>query len=159
MQAEAAKQLQDISPRDSEKDHPVVEVPFIGPMRDPRNTEDANSQGNTARKDPVRIGRYHCIYERVHGHLSLDTDGVRFEILVTKKDKWSLKYSNLKSVQKVKRIVSTQQVVGSVQISTGEGILFIDMQDKQYRLSALERRDEVFTQIIGYSGIDWRVTG
>ena len=51
-----------------------------------------------------------------------------------------------------------QQIVGSTMIGSGEDILFIDMQDKQYRLAALKLRDEVFTQIVGYSGIDWRIT-
>ena len=44
-------------------------------------------------------------------------------------------------------------------IQSGEDMLFIDMQDRQYQVSALKLRDEVFTQLIGYSDIEWRVTG
>jgi hypothetical protein len=40
-----------------------------------------------------------------------------------------------------------------------EDILFVDMENHEHRISALKRRDEVFNQIIGYSGIDWQITG
>ena len=52
-------------------------------------------------KDPIRLGRYHCTYEKAHGNLSLDTEGVFFELHLTAKEKWRLKYTELKSVQKV----------------------------------------------------------
>ena len=43
-------------------------------------------------------------------------------------------------------------------INSGQDILFVDMQDTQYQVSALKLRDEVFTQVIGYSAVEWQVT-
>ena len=42
---------------------------------------------------------------------------------------------------------------------SGEDMLFVNMEEKQSRILALKRRDEVFTQIIGYRGIEWQITG
>ena len=61
--------------------------------------DDLNEDPKT--KDPIRLGRYHCTYEKAHGNLSLDTEGVFFELHLTAKEKWRLKYTELKSVQKV----------------------------------------------------------
>ena len=55
-------------------------------------------------------------------------------------------------------MTDTRQIVGSSMINSGQDLLFIDMRDTQYRLSGLKLRDEVFTQIIGYSDIEWQVT-
>jgi hypothetical protein len=33
------------------------------------------------------------------------------------------------------------------------------VEDHEHRISALKQRDEVFTQVIGYSGIGWQITG
>ena len=56
-------------------------------------------------------------------------------------------------------MTDTQQIVGLSIINSSQDILFIDIQDTQYRISALKLRDEVFIQVIGYSDIVWRVTG
>ena len=82
LQAEAAQQLNDL------KDDPQVKP-------------DTAAQASEAHKDPIRLGRYHCTYEKAHGNLSLDTEGVFFELHLTAKEKWRLKYTELKSVQKV----------------------------------------------------------
>ena len=82
LQAEAAQQLNDL--RDEPKTEP-----------------DTAQQASEAQKDPIRLGRYHCTYEKAHGNLSLDTEGVFFELHLTAKEKWRLKYTELKSVQKV----------------------------------------------------------
>ena len=80
----------------------MTETPFIGPMTDPKMAQDTVPRGTAARKDPIRIGRYHCIYEKLQGNLSLDTEGIYFEMHLTAKEKWRLKYTELKSVQKVR---------------------------------------------------------
>ena len=105
LQAEAAHQLKDLSlaaPEVTAQDPPVTKQPFVGPMRDPKMTQDTNEQESAARKAPIRLGRYHCTYEKVHGNLSLDTEGIYFELHLTATEKWKLRYTELKSVQKVR---------------------------------------------------------
>jgi hypothetical protein len=79
----------------------------------------------------------------------LTTEAVSFEMHLTANEKWHVRYDELKSMQKI---------VGSSTISSGEDLLFTDMNDVQYQVSGLKLRDEVFTQIIGYSGVQWQIT-
>ena len=106
LQAEAAQHLQR-TPRAASivdiNDHSIAEEPFIGPMRDPRITQNTKSQRNGAQKEAIRIGRYHCISGNLQGNLCLDTEGVQFEMHLIASEQWRLKYADLKSVQKVRR--------------------------------------------------------
>lgn len=36
---------------------------------------------------------------------------------------------------------------------------FIDINDEEFVVSGVKNRDEVFTQIIGFSGQEWRKVG
>lgn len=110
LQAEATQHLNNVSPAASNvtaEDPPVIEQNFAGSMRDPETKKDTAEQGSVARNDPIRLGRYHCTYEKVHGNLSLDTEGIYFELHLTAKEKWRLRYTDLKSVQKVRPHDST----------------------------------------------------
>ena len=42
---------------------------------------------------------------------------------------------------------------------SGEDILFTTLDDEEYQVSALKLRDQVFTQIVAYSNIEWQITG
>ena len=104
LKAEAAQHLHDAShaaPVTTSKDPPVAQPPLVGPIPDPKTTTHKPEENSVAPNDPVRIGRYHCIYGKVQGNLSLDTEGIYFELHLTAKEKWRLKYTDLKSVQKV----------------------------------------------------------
>lgn len=96
---------------------------------------------------PVRVGRYHCISEKRHGNLCLSTEKVSFENHLTSTERWSLNYEDLKSIEKA---------AGTSIISSGNALLFRDMDGKEYVASKLKHRDEVFSQIIGYSNVRWQ---
>ena len=42
---------------------------------------------------------------------------------------------------------------------TKEELRFVDISDGEFVVSGLKNRDEVFTQIIGFSGLRWRKVG
>ena len=44
-------------------------------------------------------------------------------------------------------------------VGAGDGMLFVTTEGENYRVAGLKLRNEVFTQIIGYSGLRWQVTG
>ena len=44
-------------------------------------------------------------------------------------------------------------------VGSGQGLLFVASSGESYRVSGLKSRNEVFTQIIGYSRLHWQVTG
>ena len=125
-----------------------LDDPFVGPTRDPSLLQSI-PETKPPPDPPTRVGRYHCTSQKLHGNLCISTEAVSFETHLTANEKWHLRYNELKSMQKI---------VGSSTISSGEDLLFVDLNDVEYRVSGLKLRDEVFTQIIGYSGVQWQIT-
>ncbi len=145
LQAEATQQLRAMP---NHSDQPPANAPFVGPARDPSILQPI-SETKPSTAEATRVGRYHCIHQKRHGNLCLTTEAVSFEMHLTANEKWRLRYDELKSMQKI---------VGSSTISSGEDLLFVDMNDAKCQVSGLKLRDEVFTQIIGYSGVQWQIT-
>ncbi|KAK3707272.1 hypothetical protein LTR37_012273 [Vermiconidia calcicola] len=151
LQAEAAQRLPKQTPHaTSPTAGSDTGEPAIGPSPDPQKPQPATPPEEEAPRESLRINRYRCIYRSMRGNLYLDADSLRFEMPIVSTEKWRLSYAKLKSMQKV---------IGSDSISSGEDIIFIDVEDKEYRVSALTVRDEVFTQIIAYSNIEWQIAG
>lgn len=92
----------------------------------------------------IEIGKYHCTSQNHHGDLVLTAEGVRYVSAVRKNVLWELRYDNVKTIQKPKSC---------------EGIRFVLMNGDEHQVMGLKQRNEVFTQIIGYSGLVWQVTG
>lgn len=44
-------------------------------------------------------------------------------------------------------------------VGGGEGLRFVGDGGEKFRVGGLRHRNEVFTQIVGYSGLRWRVAG
>ena len=55
---------------------------------------------------------------------------------------WQLRYDECKTIRK----------------ASDSGLIFELMEDREFMVMGLKLRDEVFTQIIGYSGLAWQVT-
>jgi hypothetical protein len=104
-------------------------------------------KGQDDRQNSIRIGRYHCTSEKRHGNLCVSTDQVSFENHLTANERWSLKYEDLKGIEKVN---------GNNVITSGDGLLFTMMNGTAYAVSGLKLRDVVFSQIIGYSNVQWQ---
>ena len=56
-------------------------------------------------------------------------------------------YEDLKSIEKVS---------GNTVVNSGDGLLFTAMNGSTYAVSGLKLRDVVFSQIIGYSNVQWQ---
>ena len=54
-------------------------------------------------------------------------------------------------------ILSQVNLIGT--ISSGQGITVTDKQENEYTITDVSDRDEVFTQIVGYSKVKWQVVG
>ncbi|KAL9130871.1 MAG: hypothetical protein Q9175_006917 [Cornicularia normoerica] len=76
--------------------------------------------------------------------------GICFETAVGSRDQWEMSYDNMKRVEKINRLVK---------IGSGRDILFINKHDQPFTTANVTSRDEVFTQIIGYSSVSWQVVG
>ncbi|KAI4284821.1 MAG: hypothetical protein L6R38_001157 [Xanthoria sp. 2 TBL-2021] len=71
----------------------------------------------------------------------------------------------MKRVEKVSvtDLVYTMTQAASVntiaQIGSGKDLLLYDADGLSYSASNVAKRDEVFTQIVGYSNVKWQVVG
>ncbi|KAL8634283.1 MAG: hypothetical protein Q9228_008123, partial [Teloschistes exilis] len=92
----------------------------------------------------VNLGKYHCTSGSHHGDLHINSDGVRYISAVRKNLLWELRFEDVVLLQKV---------------SAGEGLRFVDTKDAEFRVAGLKSRNEIFTQIVGYSGMRWQVSG
>ena len=67
-----------------------------------QDPSSADEEGKSS-SDPIRVGRYHCIVGDRHGKLYLSTDGVSFKKYMFSNESWSVRYENMRSMQKVMR--------------------------------------------------------
>lgn len=92
----------------------------------------------------VNIGQYHCTTENHHGDLCVTSKSVKYKTAIRSHILWDLKFDDITLLQKV---------------GAGDGMLFVTSGGEKFRVSGLKLRNEVFSQIIGYSGLRWQVTG
>lgn len=80
-----------------------VKKPFVGPMRDPQSkeSETPESEGSRLGAKTAMIGQYPCIYNDRKDVLVLDTKRAQLETDRTASQRWTLEYTELKSIQKV----------------------------------------------------------
>ena len=110
--------------------------------QDHRDEKSAGEDSNE--RNVANLGKYHCTSRNHHGDLCVSSVGVKYVSAVRKNLLWEVRFDDVKLLEKV---------------GTGEGLLFVDTNDEEFRVSGLKLRNEVFTQIIGYSGLRWQVTG
>ena len=91
----------------------------------------------------IDMGKYHCTCQSHHGDLHVNSNGAHYVTAVRSNLLWELRYDDCKTIRK----------------QSESGLIFELMDDSEYRVMGLAVRDEIFTQIIGYSGLAWQVTG
>jgi hypothetical protein len=69
---------------------------------------------------------------------------------------WSIRYDQLEKLEKEDRIVS-KNIPGKLQRDSGQDLKFGSRDGREYLLKQVDKRDEAFTQIIGFSNITWQV--
>jgi hypothetical protein len=162
LQAEAKEQLANLLRKPTKDSSRATkdEVPFIGPSPDPNAVQinDQDSEQESAKRPNLRLGSYSGVYSKRNGTLYLNLNQMHFETQLTGTSSFHLKYSQLKSLRKVANPGSKNPLSHTAD-AADEGILLIDIEDREYSVTGLKERDEVFTQIIGYSGLQWQITG
>ena len=103
----------------------------------------ASSKADDETERAVDIGRYHCKFQSHHGDLYVSSNDARYVTAVRSNLLWALRYDNCKTIRK----------------QSDSGLIFELMDDSEIKVMGLALRNEVFTQIIGYSGLAWQVTG
>ena len=91
----------------------------------------------------IDIGKYHCTCQSHHGDLHVSSYGARYVTAVRSTLLWKLQYDECKTIRK----------------ESDSGLIFELMDNSEFKIMGLALRNEVFTQIIGFSGLGWQVTG
>lgn len=102
-----------------------------------------SSKADEETEAAVEIGKYHCTCQSHHGDLHVSSNGARYVTAVRSTLLWELRYDNCKTIRK----------------KSDSGLVFELVDDTEIKVMGLALRNEVFTQIIGYSGLAWQVTG
>ena len=105
--------------------------------------KEVPSKADNETEPAIDLGIYHCTCQSHHGNLHVSSKGARYVTAVRSNLLWTLRYDDCRTVRK----------------QSDSGLIFELMDDSEYRVMGLAVRDEVFTQIIGYSGLAWQVTG
>ena len=105
--------------------------------------KQTSSKVNEEAGSAVEIGKYHCTCQSHHGDLHVSSNGVRYVTAVRSTVLWSLQYDECKTIRK----------------KSESGLIFELMDDSEFKVMGLTLRNEIFTQIIGYSGLAWQVSG
>ena len=66
-----------------------------------------------------------------------------FETAVRSRTLWTLRWNDVSAISKA---------------GTDDGLRFEVGDETRYSIDALKGRDEIFTQVIGYSGLSWQVS-
>lgn len=111
--------------------------------RDPLDEGAKPSKPDDETAAAVDIGRYHCTCQNHHGELHVSSNGARYVTAIRSTLLWQLRYDNCKTIRK----------------QSDSGLIFELMDDSEFKVMGLALRNEIFTQIIGYSGLAWQVTG
>lgn len=111
-----------------------------------RNTSDKkppSAKSDDETDTLVDVGRYHCTCQNHHGDLHVSSNGAHYVTAVRSTLLWKLRYDECKNIRK----------------QSDSGLIFELMDDSEFKVMGLALRNEVFTQMIGYSGLAWQVTG
>lgn len=115
----------------------------VGKDRGPSDKEDTCSKVDDETEHAVDIGKYHCTCQSHHGNLHVSSNGAHYVTAVRSTLLWELRYQNCKTIRK----------------QSDSGLIFELMDGSEVKVMGLALRNEVFTQIIGFSGLAWQVTG
>lgn len=116
----------------------------MGDQPSTSNTTIVSPISEKSSANAIDIGKYHGTSQNHHGDLYVTSEGVRYVTAVRSNVLWRLQYEEVKTIQKSK---------------SGDGLLFALMDGTERSIMGLKARNEIFTQILGYSELVWQVTG
>jgi hypothetical protein len=117
------------------------------------DTTNPNTQTSLENKD---FASYFAFYDKTPGHLVINAKGVRF---VAKRPphevRFSLPYDQIHHLEKQDRHV--EKLVKFLK-ECGTDLRLVDGDGHEWVLHEMEKRDEAFSQIVGFSRTTWQVT-
>ncbi|KAF1349477.1 hypothetical protein EJ07DRAFT_139711 [Lizonia empirigonia] len=99
---------------------------------------------------------YTAHQDKTTGRLIVSAGGVRFVSNMGHHVLWSLRYEELQKFEKQDRIVQ-KNIPSKLQRDSGQDLKIGSRDGREYLLKQVDKRDEAFTQIVGFSNITWQV--
>jgi len=98
---------------------------------------------------------YTAHYEKVKGHLVISTTGIRFVSKHGNEVHWTLHFDQINNVEKHNRVV--QKNVPTPKQDSGKDLKIVSKAGKEWILRNMDKRDQAFSQIVGFSDTAWQV--
>lgn len=99
---------------------------------------------------------YTAKQDKVNGRLVIGANSIRFLANHGHSVLWNLRYDELERIEKVDRIVA-RNIPSKLQEDPGEDLKFVDRSGRVSLLRKVDRRNEAFSQIVGFSDMAWQV--
>ncbi|KAF2794867.1 hypothetical protein K505DRAFT_407283 [Melanomma pulvis-pyrius CBS 109.77] len=108
--------------------------------------------------EPHDHGSYTAHHSGSKGQLIISTTSIRFEsrsLTQTMKIHFTLLFSQIQNLEKVDRIVSKN--MPKPKLDTGKDLKIVSQGGAKYLVENVDQRDQVFSQVLGFSNAAWQV--
>ncbi|KAH6643005.1 hypothetical protein C7974DRAFT_114432 [Boeremia exigua] len=99
---------------------------------------------------------YTAHYKKITGRLIVSAGGVRFVSNLGHSISWSIRYDELQRFEKEERVVE-KEIPSKLQWDSGQDLKFVSKDGREYLLKQVDKRNEAFSQVVGFSNIIWQV--
>jgi len=107
--------------------------------------------------DPAHdYNNYAAHQDKTTGRLIVSAGKLRFVSNMGHNVLWSLRYDELQKVEKEDRVVQ-MHIPKKLQMDSGQDLKIGSRDGKEYLLKQVDKRDEAFSQIVGFSNVAWQV--
>jgi hypothetical protein len=136
-------------------------------FRGPPTTRD----GQVREQEDIQIpekdyGSYGGTFEKKNGALIISSSGVRFVTGLGGNTLWECPFRDMRKLEKVTRVIKQKiskgngedlKIVRAADPGTGLEGVHVKEAVEEYLITDLNERDQVFSQIVGYSEGEWQV--
>jgi hypothetical protein len=154
LQAEGARH-REMKNSPTVQQQPVQQTPdplgYRGPPTDMNGIPIAPLMEETRPLSDQDIGEYGS-YPCRRGRLILNSIGLWFESSIGHKEEWSLRYEDIERLEKI-----TRQVQKSIGSDSGDDLRIVARGGREFEVKNVGKRDECFSQIVGFAPVDWQV--
>ena len=107
--------------------------------------------------DPAHdYNSYTAHQDKTTGRLIVSAGGVRVVSNMGHNVLWSLKYEEIEKFEKQDRIAQ-KNIPSKLQRDSGQDLKIGSRDGREFMLKQVDKRDEAFSQIVGFSNIPWQV--
>lgn len=124
------------------------------PIRPMKRTDPAIT-GVPSNASEEAYGTYTAHYSGSKGRLVIGKSTIRFEAKPGAVALWTLPYKQIRSLEKINRIV--KQNIPTPKTDSGKDLKLVSKSGEEWEVTNVDSRDQVFSQVLGFSDAEWQV--